>query len=85
MQNKLFVGNLSWDVTDESLKDFFASAGEVTSARVITEKLTGRSRGFGFVEFSSDEEAQNAIDTLEGKDLDGREVRISIAEPRRDE
>ena len=70
MAKKLFVGNLSWNTTDQSLQDFFASAGTVVSAHVITDRNTGRSRGFGFVEMSSDEEAQKAME-LNEQTLDG--------------
>jgi cold-inducible RNA-binding protein len=79
MSNKLFVGNLSWSTTDQSMKDFFATIGEVVSSRVILEKGTNRSRGFGFVEMASAELAQAAVDQLNEQDLDGRNIRISIA------
>ncbi len=62
MATKLFVGSLSWGVTDDQLKDFFSAAGTVVSAKVITDRDTNRSKGFGFVEMSSDEEAKNAVD-----------------------
>jgi RNA recognition motif-containing protein len=83
MAKKLFVGNLSWNTTDQSLQDFFATAGNVVSAHVITDRNTGRSRGFGFVEMSSDEEAQAAMD-LNGKQLDGREIVVNEARERED-
>lgn len=79
MSNKLFVGNLSWSTTDDSMKDFFATIGEVVSSRVIYEKGTRRSRGFGFVEMASAELAQAAVDRLNEQDLDGRNIRVSIA------
>jgi RNA recognition motif-containing protein len=82
MANKLFVGSLSWGVNDDQLADFFAAAGTVTSAKVITDRDSGRSKGFGFVEMSSDEEAKKAIDELNGKELDGRAVNVSEARPR---
>ena len=81
MAAKLFVGSLSWDTTDNSLKDFFAQAGTVTSASVIMDKYTGKSRGFGFVEMSSDEEAKKAIETLNGQTLDGRSIVVNEAKP----
>ena len=81
MANKLFVGGLSWDTTDASLKDFFAQAGTVTSASVITDKFSGRSKGFGFVEMASDEEAKEAIAKLNGQSLDGRTVAVNEARP----
>ena len=82
MATNLFVGSLSWNVTDDQLKEFFSAAGTVTSAKVITDRDSGRSKGFGFVEMSSDEEAQKAIKELNGKDLDGRAVNVSEARPR---
>ncbi len=77
----LYVGNLSWGVDDDGLKSFFEKYGEVTSARVITDRETGRSRGFGFVEMP-DEAARAAIEQGEGAELDGRPIRISEARPR---
>lgn len=82
MATKLFVGSLPFATTDEQLADFFASAGSVTSARVVTDRETGRSRGFGFVEMSSAEEAQKAVATLDGQQLDGREIHVSEARAR---
>ena len=82
MANKLFVGSLAWATTDDSLKDFFSSAGTVVSASVIMDRESGRSKGFGFVEMSSDEEAKAAIDQLNGKDLDGRAIVVNEARPR---
>ncbi|MEK7067029.1 MAG: RNA-binding protein [Patescibacteria group bacterium] len=84
MAKKLYVGNLSWNVTDDSLKDTFSQAGTVVSANVITDKMTGRSRGFGFVEMSSDEEAERAIESLNGKELDGRSITVNEAKPMAD-
>lgn len=81
MGNKLFVGNLAFTVKDDSLRDFFAGLGEVQSARVIIDKQSGRSKGFGFVEMSSDGEALNAINELNGKDLMGRNITVSEARP----
>jgi RNA recognition motif-containing protein len=82
MATKLFVGSLAWATTDDSLKDFFAAAGTVVSASVIMDRETNRSKGFGFVEMSSEEEAKAAVDQLNGKDLDGRAVVVSEARPR---
>jgi RNA recognition motif-containing protein len=79
--NKLFVGNLAWATTDESLGNFFASCGTVVSAQVIKDKFSGRSKGFGFVEMSSAEEAEKAKAELNGKDLDGRAINVSEARP----
>lgn len=81
---KLFVGNLSWTTTDDSLRAFFAQIGEVASARVIMDRMTGRSRGFGFVEMPNAEEAQKAVAELNNKDLDGRPIRVNEAMPEGD-
>ena len=77
----LYVGNLSWGVDDDSLKSFFESYGEVTEARVVTDRETGRSRGFGFVEMP-EEAAKNAIAKGDGAELDGRALKINEAKPR---
>jgi RNA recognition motif-containing protein len=82
MASKLFVGSLAWATTDDSLKDFFAEAGTVVSATVIKDRETNRSKGFGFVEMSSDDEAKAAVDKLNGKDLDGRAIVVNEARPR---
>ena len=82
MATKLFIGSLSWGVTDDMLKDFFSSAGTVVSANVIKDRDTNRSKGFGFVEMSSEEEAKNAIDQLNNKELDGRAIVVNEAKPR---
>lgn len=84
MATKLFVGSLSWGVDDAQLSDFFSSCGTVVSAKVIVDRDSNRSKGFGFVEMSSDEEAKKAVDELNGKDLDGRAVNVSEAKPRED-
>ena len=81
MSKKLFVGNLSYGVTDESLKEFFEGVGTVESAKVITDRETGRSRGVGFVEMSSEDEAKKAIDELNEKELDGRAISVNEARP----
>jgi cold-inducible RNA-binding protein len=81
MAAKLFVGGISWDTTEDSLKTFFAEVGSVVSATIITDKYTGRSKGFGFVEMSSDEEAKAAIEKLNGKELDGRNIVVNEAKP----
>lgn len=82
MATKLFVGSLAWGTTDDSLKDFFASAGNVVSANVIVDRETNRSKGFGFVEMSTEEEAKAAVDQLNGKELDGRPIVVNEARPR---
>jgi cold-inducible RNA-binding protein len=83
MAKKLYVGNLSWGTTSDSLKAAFAAAGSVVSANVITDKMTGRSRGFGFVEME-DADAQGAVDMFNGKDLDGRTLTVNEARPMAD-
>jgi RNA recognition motif-containing protein len=80
----LYVSNLGFHVSDEDLKNLFASYGNVTSAKVITDKVTGRSRGFGFVEMPVDEEGNKAIKGLEGKDVEGRPISVSVAKPKTD-
>lgn len=81
-QQNLFIGSLAYATTDDGLKDFFAQIGSVASARVITDRDSGRSKGFGFVQFENDEDNQKAIDQLNGKDLDGRPITVSLARPR---
>jgi RNA recognition motif-containing protein len=84
MAKKLYVGSLSYGVTDDQLRDFFAQAGAVSSAQVVMDRMTGRSRGFGFVEMASDEEAQRAVETLNGQELDGRAIVVNEARPMSD-
>ncbi len=81
MATKLFVGGLAWATTDDSLKTLFSQAGSVVSAKVITDKFTGKSKGFGFVEMSSDAEAAEATKKLNGQELDGRTVTVNEARP----
>ncbi len=81
MNKKLYVGGLPYSVTEDKLQEIFSAHGTVDSARVITDRFTGRSRGFGFVEMSSEEEAQTAIDSLNGSDLDGRSLTVNEARP----
>lgn len=81
MGKKLFVGGISWGTTDQALRDAFSQAGAVASAQVIIDKMTGRSKGFGFVEMESDSEAQAAIEMWNGKELDGRVVTVNEARP----
>ncbi len=80
----IYVGNLAYEVTDEDLSETFSPFGEVTSARVIRDRFTDRSRGFGFVEMSNDTEAQTAIDEVNGKEIKGRAVTVNQARPRED-
>jgi cold-inducible RNA-binding protein len=81
MAKKLYVGGLSYNTTDATLKDAFAQAGTVESATIIIDKMTNRSKGFGFVEMSTEEEAQKAIGMFDGKELDGRTVKVNEAKP----
>ena len=80
----IYVGNLAYEVTDDDLNEAFSPFGEVTSARVIRDRFTDRSRGFGFVEMSNDTEAQTAIDDVNGKEIKGRAVTVNQARPRED-
>ncbi len=86
MSNKLFVGGLSWGTDDRALASAFEAHGNVTEAKVISDRETGRSRGFGFVTFTDAQDAAAAIKALDGTDLDGRTIRVNVAEdkPRRD-
>ena len=78
----IYVSNLSFNVADEDLKDFFAEYGEITSAKIIMDRATGRSRGFGFVEMPNDEEAKKAIQELDGGVVEGRTISVTVAKPR---
>jgi len=82
MSNNLYVGNLSYDAREEDLQELFANHGEVVSAKVIMDRETGRPRGFGFVEMAQAEDAQKAIDELNGKDFMGRPLKVNVAQPR---
>jgi RNA recognition motif-containing protein len=82
MSNRLYVGNLSFNTTDDSLRSAFAGFGEVTDAKVITDRETGRSRGFGFVTMASADQAKKAIEGMNGTPLDGRPLRVNEAEER---
>ena len=82
MSSKLFVGNLSFNTTENDLQDAFAAFGTVTEANLMMDRTTNRPRGFGFVSMSSAEEAQKAIEGLNGKDMDGRALTVNVAKPR---
>ena len=82
MSNKLFIGGLSWDTNDHGLRDAFAPCGTVTDAKVITDRETGRSRGFGFVTLGDADQAAAAIAAMDGQSLDGRNIRVNIAQER---
>ena len=81
MGSKLYVGNLPFNTTEQSLNELFADHGAVTSARIITDRETGRSKGFGFVEMSNGDEAQSAIETLNGQEFQGRKLVVNEARP----
>jgi len=81
MGKRLFVGGVSFNTTDDGLRDAFAKAGNVTSAQIIKDRETGRSKGFGFVEYATDEEAKKGIEMWNEKELDGRTIRVSEARP----
>ena len=81
MTNKLFVGSLSWDTTEQTLHDLFSQYGQVQSVTIITDKYSGKSRGFGFVEMATEEEAEKAQHELNGKEVDGRAIAVSEAKP----
>lgn len=80
----LFIGSLAYATTDDTLKAFFEQIGEVESARVITDRDSGRSKGFGFVEYKNEADNQKAVDSLDGKELDGRAISVGLARPKED-
>lgn len=82
MASKLFVGSLDWGVNDQQLKEFFEKVGTVVSANVIVDRYSDRSKGFGFVEMSSEEEAEAAIKQLDGQELNGRPIVVNKAKPK---
>ncbi len=82
MGTRLFIGGLSWDTTDATLRAAFEPFGQVVDARVVLDRETGRSRGFGFVAFSAEPEAQAAVGAMEGAELDGRRIRVNEAQER---
>jgi len=84
MSKNLYVGNLSYDTTEDTLRTLFAEFGEIESVNLMTDRYSGRSRGFAFVEMSTEEAAQTAKTSLNGKSVDGRELKVDNAKPRRD-
>ncbi|MEJ2717825.1 MAG: RNA-binding protein [Deltaproteobacteria bacterium] len=80
----IYVGNLAWSSTEDAVRALFEAHGEVESVKIITDRYTGRSRGFGFVEMPNEEEARAAVSALDGKDLDGRALKVNEARPRTD-
>ena len=81
MAKKLFVGSLPYSTTSDQLREIFAKVGQVAEANVVMDKMSGRSRGFGFVEMAADEDAKKAVDTLNGSEVDGRKIFVSEARP----
>lgn len=84
MAKKLYVGGIAYKTTDESLRSYFGTVGAVTSATIVMDRETGRSKGFGFVEMSTDDEAAQAISALHGKEFEGRTLTVNEAKPRTD-
>jgi RNA recognition motif-containing protein len=84
MSQNLFIGSLAYATTSDGLKEAFEKIGEVSSARVITDRESGRSKGFGFVEYTDEANNQKAVDQLNGKELDGRAISVSLAKPKED-
>lgn len=80
----IYVGNLSWNLKDQDLSNLFASHGEVSSAKIVTDKFTGRSKGFGFVEMTNDDQAQAAITALNGTEVDGRNIVVNESRPKQE-
>jgi RNA recognition motif-containing protein len=78
----IYVGNLPYTTTDDDLRELFAAHGEVASARVVIDRMTGRSKGFGFVEIADRAQAQQAVDTLNGHEVDGRKLRVNASQPK---
>jgi RNA recognition motif-containing protein len=81
-QNRLFVGNLSYETTENDLQDYFSQVGAVTTANLMLDKVTGKSRGFAFIEFATPEEATKAVEQLHGKEFQGRALTVNVARPR---
>jgi RNA recognition motif-containing protein len=84
-KKKVYVGNLSYSVTTDELRKIFTEFGEVVDATVITDKMSGRSKGFGFVEYGEEEMAQKAVDEMNGKEVDGRKLVVNFARPPREQ
>jgi cold-inducible RNA-binding protein len=84
-QNRLFVGNLSYQTMENDLQDYFSQAGAVTSVNLMLDKMTGKSRGFAFVEFATPEEANKAIEQFHNKEFQGRQITVNIARPREEQ
>lgn len=83
MNNKVFVGGLSWNTTEDGLRSHFAQIGEITEVKLVTDRETGRSRGFGFVSYSDSNAAHDAIERYDGTEFDGRTIRVNLAQDRK--
>ena len=81
-KKKLYVGNLPWTLTNDTLKDLFAAMGEITEAVIITDRMSGRSKGFGFVTFANEADAEKAVAEMHEKDVNGRNIVVNVARPR---
>ena len=84
MSVQIYVGNLTYGMTEDSLRELFAPFGEVTSVKIIKDRLTDRSRGFGFVEMENKDEAESAIQKIDGNEVEGRNMKVNLARPRRE-
>ena len=84
MSTKLFIGNLSWGATDDMLRDAFGAYGELEDVFIMKDRATGRSKGFAFVTFANEEDAHKAIEALNGSEIDGREIVVDVAKPKRE-
>jgi len=84
MAVQIYVGNLAYRMREDTLKELFGQFGEVTSVKIITDRMTGRSKGFGFIEMTEKEEAEKAIQQLNGSEVEGRNIRVNVARPRRE-
>jgi len=84
MSVQIYVGNIAYRMSEDTLKDLFAQHGEVISAKIVTDRISGKSRGFGFVEMADKDEAEKAIEKLNGSEIEGRNIRVNMARPRRE-
>lgn len=84
MSVQIYVGNIAYRMSEDALRDLFAQHGEVVSAKIVTDRISGKSRGFGFVEMADKEEAEKAIEKLNGSEMEGRNIRVNLARPRRE-
>lgn len=84
MSVQIYVGNIAYSMSEDALRDLFAQHGEVVSAKIVTDRISGKSRGFGFVEMADKGEAEKAIEKLNGSEMEGRNIRVNLARPRRE-